>query len=288
MKILVPIFLLVFVAGMVYADELTDLQQILNATRGSWTADHTSVSRLPVAEQQAMCSLLPGIYNLKDFPAETIDRNATVEREAYESKSTGIKDQASCGSCYSFGACATYEGWALKNQSTSLDLSEQYFMMKAKALDTEGYGGCNGWYLDTSMNLLKNYGVAPESCCKYLGYESACGSGCTGTYKIKGWAATTDKATIQNAVKAKGHVYVGFAVYSDFSYYTSGYYAYSSGYLRGYHAVCVVGFDDTGFKVKNSWGTGWGESGFFRITYAQMTNSVQFGTCFGGSFYITD
>lgn len=35
----------------------------------------------------------------------------------------------------------------------------------------------------------------------------------------------------------------------------------------GGHAVLLVGYDDRGFLVKNSWGTHWGDGGYFRITY---------------------
>jgi C1A family cysteine protease len=219
------------------------------------------------------------------MPEETIE-SAPVARGSYEAPHTSIKDQGGCGSCYSFGASATYESWKKIQTGKVYDLSEQYFMMKAKAIGP--YGGCSGWYLDTSMNLLKNYGVCDESACPYKASEVACPSNVAINHKIVGWKSTTDKATIQTALQKFGLVYVGFAVYQDFSYYAGGYYEYKSGSLRGYHAVAVVGYDDTGFKVKNSWGTGWGESGYFRIKYSQMTNSVQFGTCFGGSFYVTN
>ncbi|MCR9248413.1 MAG: C1 family peptidase [bacterium] len=33
------------------------------------------------------------------------------------------------------------------------------------------------------------------------------------------------------------------------------------------HAVLLVGYDDRGFLAKNSWGTGWGESGYCWITF---------------------
>lgn len=35
----------------------------------------------------------------------------------------------------------------------------------------------------------------------------------------------------------------------------------------GGHAVLLVGYDDRGFVAKNSWGTEWGDGGYFRITY---------------------
>jgi len=273
-----------FVAAQEQPGNVGNLQQILKATNASWTAAETTISRMSVSERKQLLGLLPGVFNPATVPAPIVVSFQPV-RGGYETPHTPVRDQGQCGSCYSFGACGTYEGWRLLN-GVATDLSEQYFMMKAKEIGP--YGGCSGWWLDTSMNLLRDNGVADESACSYLAYESACPSSATPVHRIGSYVATTDQATIQSALHNYGPVYVGFAVYNDFFSYSGGYYEYSSGGLAGYHAVCIVGYDDTGFKVKNSWGTGWGESGYFRIKYSQMTNSVQFGTCFGGSFYITD
>lgn len=284
MKSLVIVMALVFVLA-VSADEFLDqLQATLNAERGAWTADQTFVSQMNLIEQEKLFALLPNVPDVEDV----IEVSREELRGSYVTEHTAIRDQASCGSCYSFGACAAYEGFQKKRGAT-YDLSEQYFMMKAKALDGSGYGGCNGWYLDTSMNLLKNYGVTSESCCPYKGYEAACPSTCSPTYKISSFSSTTDLNTIKNALVNYGPVYCGFAVYNDFTYYSSGIYKYTSGSLRGYHAVAIVGYDDDNkcFKVKNSWGPGWGESGYFRIYYSEMNTVTKFGTCFGGCFYVT-
>jgi len=52
-----------------------------------------------------------------------------------------------------------------------------------------------------------------------------------------------------------------------------------TGSLSGYHAVLIIGYDDVGqyFVVKNSWGTWWGESGFFKIAYAELNSLTKFG-----------
>lgn len=283
MKTLVIFLCAGIVMSMAYAnpDELAELQKILQASRASWQAGETSFSQLSVAEQEQMMGVLDGIGGT--LPPQTIIENP-VRDERFEVPYTAIRNQGQCGSCYSFGACASYESNRMMTASQTFDLSEQWFMMKAKEIGP--YGGCSGWYLDTSMNLLKDHGVADESDCAYLAKEQACPSGTTAKHSISEWACTTDKDTIKSALQTYGAVYVGFAVYSDFSYYTSGYYKYTSGYKRGYHAVAIIGYDDTGFRVKNSWGTGWGNKGFFQIEYSQMTNQVEFGTCFGGSYYI--
>lgn len=43
----------------------------------------------------------------------------------------------------------------------------------------------------------------------------------------------------------------------------------------GGHAVCAVGYDQTKqlVKVRNSWGTGWGDKGYFYMPFAYITNS---------------
>ena len=76
----------------------------------------------------------------------------------------------------------------------------------------------------------------------------------------------------------------GYYVYSDFLNYGSGVYQYAWGSREGGHAVLIVGYVDTPdqygggyFIVKNSWGSAWGESGYFRIGYSQVTSVVQFG-----------
>lgn len=45
--------------------------------------------------------------------------------------------------------------------------------------------------------------------------------------------------------------------------------------VLGGHAVCAVGYDDSKqvFIVRNSWGTGWGQSGYFLMPYAYLLDS---------------
>lgn len=44
--------------------------------------------------------------------------------------------------------------------------------------------------------------------------------------------------------------------------------------FRGNHAMCIIGYNDNiaggAFEVMNSWGTGWGDKGYFWLTYQQM------------------
>jgi C1A family cysteine protease len=45
--------------------------------------------------------------------------------------------------------------------------------------------------------------------------------------------------------------------------------------VLGGHAVVAVGYDDASerFRVRNSWGTGWGQDGYFTMPYAYLTDT---------------
>lgn len=58
-------------------------------------------------------------------------------------------------------------------------------------------------------------------------------------------------------------------IYTDFFNYKSGIYSHASGSYAGGHAIKIIGWGaDNGtsyWLVANSWGTQWGENGFFKI-----------------------
>jgi hypothetical protein len=91
-----------------------------------------------------------------------------------------------------------------------------------------------------------------------------------------------DLTTLKTAIQTSGAV--GINVHWDNTYYNptnNSYYVSAAGKIIN-HAVTAVGWDDTyaktkfnspqppsngAFIVKNSWGTAWGESGYFYLSY---------------------
>jgi len=140
--------------------------------------------------------------------------------------------------------------------------------------------GCSGGWLGNSWSYIENTGVETEACFPYTagsGIAPACQTVCVdGTYitKYKTIPGSSnhcvgDVNCIKNEIAAHGPVDTGFDVYQDFFNYYSGIYKHVAGSYAGGHAVKIVGYGvENGLNywiAANSWGTGWGEQGFFRI-----------------------
>jgi hypothetical protein len=104
--------------------------------------------------------------------------------------------------------------------------------------------------------------------------------------KVTGYQRCTDFAAIKNALATGNPVVVGFLVYDSFyNIGNNGLMSYpnvGTETLLGGHAVCVVGYNDnyggtTGngrFICKNSWGSAWGNNGYFYMPYQVIQNTA--------------
>ncbi|CAO4378647.1 unnamed protein product [Caenorhabditis nigoni] len=74
---------------------------------------------------------------------------------------------------------------------------------------------------------------------------------------------------IQTEIMANGPVEASLKVYEDFYKYKSGVYKYTAGKMLGGHAIKIIGWGTENgtayWLIANSWGTEWGENGFFKI-----------------------
>ena len=197
---------------------------------------------------------------------------------------TPVKDQGACGCCYAFASLAAVETiikLSMDDPNYQVDLSEQYMVSCGEEWygDLNGDGeddmdGCDGATLEATAIFIVNEGVLSEGCFPYKAKLKSCSERCSDEpeYPVTDWIHISDKRdSIKSALLKYGPLFTGMEVYEDFYWYTGGVYRHSEGEYEGHHAVTIVGYDDENgcWICKNSWGTGWGENGWFRIAYGQ-------------------
>lgn len=202
---------------------------------------------------------------------------------AYDLRSVGgknyvtpVKNQGGCGSCVAFGVAATVESTMRvrgNNPDLAIDLSEAHlFYCHARS---QGRRCSNGWWVPPALDCFKNPGVADEACYPYTAGDQNCSNLCNDwqsrVNKITAWHEIGSVSAMKDWLSTKGALAACYTVYQDFYSYRSGVYRHVSGDAVGGHCVSCVGYNDSGryWIMKNSWGTGFGESGFFRIGYGQ-------------------
>ncbi|MBN1296429.1 hypothetical protein JXA80_06590 [bacterium] len=190
---------------------------------------------------------------------------------------TPVKNQAGCGACAAFAACGAVEAMfnlRMGDPEWNLDLSEQHVFACAD-------GECaSGLYMGTVFDYFVNPGIPDEACWPYQALDLPCSDTCpdwqSRVTRLDGWNLlwtwTPDTELLRRAVWWQP-IAVYMEVYTDFSGYSGGVYKYNgTSAYRGGHFVVIVGWDDAGeyWICKNSWGTGWGESGYFLIAWEEV------------------
>jgi hypothetical protein len=193
---------------------------------------------------------------------------------------TPVRNQGGCGSCWAFGAVASVEAELLIKTGISLDLSEQWLV------SCTGAGSCSGGWHYKALRYMKragdqddcgDSGAVMEYDFPYVAWNAPCNCPYDHPYWIDSYhfvetgMSVPSVEAMKQAIYEHGPLAVAVRVNSAFQAYGGGVFnACEPGTVN--HCVALVGWDDNAgangaWIMKNSWGTGWGESGYMRIEY---------------------
>lgn len=198
----------------------------------------------------------------------TRGQNPTRKDWREENVVSAVKNQGGCGSCWAFAATECMESHYMIATKEDVVLAPQYYVNCVKnEQECGGTGGCEGAIAELAFNLTAQVGIPLETDLPYRGRDATCGTypehvTCDGYHHL----SPNDPDELETALATVGPVAVSVA--ANWGAYGGGVYSggCSSRSCSIDHAVLAVGYDTDYWLIRNSWGSGWGERGYIRLS----------------------
>jgi C1A family cysteine protease len=261
------------------------------------------------------------LYSPETFSGKITDLSVNGAAPAvYTLVNPPVRNQGQIGSCTAFCGTETYEILYYYGHSntfpTTLSPAYLYYCERVK-IQKQSISADNGASMANIPQALQKYGLCLETLYAYpssdksTAYNTAPSSAAVSNalgFEI-GQAKTSyarvnsgDTAAVKNLLRNNIPVMMGLNVYDNSKYqYFEGLntknYTYnpltstgalaSGVQLLGGHATPIIGYDDTkqAFLVQNSWGTNWGNKGFYYMPYSVFMSTKIVPQ--GGVYYAT-
>eukprot|EP01083_Nonionella_stella_P284187 967311_1 len=203
-----------------------------------------------------------------------------------------------CGSCWAFGSTsALSDRLTILRARAGLNLWPEINLSPQVLINEDGGGTCNGGDAPGVMRYIERNGIPDDTCQTYQAKNDPhgrdgsdmnicynCVPGNTSATFTPGVCSKQDNFTLyyvseysgvsgvddmKAEIYARGPISCGVDATPELEAYTGGVFS-QSGKERLNHEISVIGWGVTDegeafWVVRNSWGTYWGEEGFFRI-----------------------
>jgi len=197
-------------------------------------------------------------------------------------RTTAIKDQGQCGSCWAFSSVAQIESDTIRL------LGQRYVLSEQQVVDCDTVdGACNGGNDNTAFDYVQSTGgIVQSSVYSYTsgstGVRGTCKTSVVSSNKVvrlNSYSSLSGESTVAAFVQSTGPVTI-YANADTWSTYTGGIITASScpstTAANLNHAIQIVGLviptsGTSYWIVRNQWGTGWGAAGYIYLAYGTNT-----------------
>jgi len=260
-----------------YLNFLVNAKQIadLNAKQSSAKFGFTQFSDMSFTEFKRQMMGFKPAKPLNPVPANPVGAPSQAIDWVAAGKTTPVKNQQQCGSCWAFSATETVESAMLvANQQVQLGSPQE--IVDCDSNDQ----GCNGGDPQEALTWTTQQsppGLDTESCYPYTAQDGTCAqSQCTPALKI---------STVTPIAGDEGSIYTALqgmplSICCDAEPWQN----YQGGILMAAdcgtsidHAIQLTGYSPSQgayWIVRNSWGADWGENGFIWLQWGQNTCGI--------------
>lgn len=213
-----------------------------------------------------------------------------------------------CGACWIFAtvhALSDRIKIARNALTPEITLSPQALLNCGIKMKTQSWEhmNCHGGTAAKAYQYIAEYGLPDNTCAPYEAHANTCDGFHTcynclhnttcypikdyTVYKLKEYGSVSGEHPMMAEIYRRGPITCKTAVSDELLDYSGGVFDDQTGEMRIRHAVEVVGWGTTaeGVKywiVRNSWGTYWGENGFYRIVRGINNLNLDQGGCMWG------
>jgi C1A family cysteine protease len=187
---------------------------------------------------------------------------------------TPVKDQGYCGSCWAFSATEQIESDAMRTLGKTWLLSAEQITQ----CDKTSFGCGGGWTEHAYDYVKKEGGLEQESDYPYTSSQGVTGTCHSDAKKevvgVSGYTTINGESQMASYVESTGPLSVCLDA-NSWNSYRGGIMTQCGKQVD--HCVQAVGVkasSDGYWKVRNSWGTSWGEDGYIRLAYGANTCAI--------------